>query len=262
MKRIDIHVHDTEPIELLLSSLERNGFDQAFVCSSAVAKGEKVRSLSDAKAVLGNVARAQTAEGSKRAVKEVNLALAEKLAPYAGRLFGFGKVDLYDQEIEAQMQSIVDAGLHGIGEIIGIHKHVELLRPVLDFSQKQGRFPVFIHCDFPVEKEDLHALFDLIGEYQTARVIVGHLGGNHWIDALERVAELDNCIIDISEVVNYVPLYVAVTEYPEKIAFGSDFPWDLQEANLARLNYMDLDDKTKGRIMGQNIQHFLEWNHE
>jgi hypothetical protein len=257
--RIDIHVHDTEPIELLIGSMDRNGIDRAFVCSSAVAKGENVKTLSDAEMVLGNVARAQTKEGSQRTVQEVNSDLAEKLAPYEGKLYGFGKVDLYDQNIEAQLDSIVECGLYGVGEIIGIHEHVELLRPVLEFSSDQKNFPIFIHCDFPVEREDLEALFNLIGEYPDARIIVGHMGGNHWIETLKRVKGLDNCLLDVSEVVNYVPLYVAVAGHPDKVAYGSDFPWDLQEVNLARLNDMELSEEVVGQVMGGNLRRFMEW---
>ncbi len=257
--RIDIHVHDTEPIELLLDSMADNGINRAFVCSSAVAKGENVKTLSDAKMVLGNVARAQTEEGSKRTVQEVNRDLAEKLGPYEGKLYGFGKVDLYDQDVEEQLASIVECGLYGVGEIIGIHEHVDLLRPVLSFSAEQKKFPIFIHCDFPVERKDLEALFNLIGEYPDAKIIVGHMGGNHWIETLEHVKVLDNCLLDVSEVVNYVPLYVAVAEYPDKVAYGSDFPWDLQEVNLARLNNMELSEEAKAQVMGGNLRRFMEW---
>ncbi|QRN85243.1 amidohydrolase family protein [Clostridia bacterium] len=257
--RIDIHVHDTKPIELLLESMEKNQIDKAFVCSSAVAKGENVKTLKDAKMVLGNVARAQTKEGSQRTVQEVNRDLAEKLAPYKGKLYGFGKVDLYDQDIEAQMASIVECGLYGVGEIIGIHEHVELLRPVLSFSSKQKTFPIFIHCDFPVEYEDLENLFDLIEEYPDARIIIGHMGGNHWIKAVERVKGLTNCLLDASEVVNYVPFYVAVAEHPDVVAYGSDFPWDLQEVNLARLNNMGLSKEVYAQVMGENLRRFMEW---
>ncbi len=259
---IDIHVHETEPIELLLQSMEKNGIDRAFVCSSAVARGEQVHSLQDAKRILGHVAKAQNHGGSALTVEEVNRALAKKLAPYGDRLLGFGKVDLYEQDMAKQLTSIVECGLHGIGEIIGIHEHVDLLRPVLAFSETRGNFPVFIHCDFPVERQDIQHLFDLIEEYPLSRVIVGHLGGNHWMDVLQRAEGLSQCLIDISEVVNYIPLYVAIAEYPDKVAFGSDFPWDLQEVNLTRIREMDLSEKRMSMLMGKNVERFLGWHDE
>lgn len=260
--KIDIHVHDTEPIELLLKSMEKNQIDKALVCSSAVAKGEAIHCFEDAKVMLDNVARAQKEKGSTQSAQEVNQALAKKLKPFEGTLYGMGKVDLNANDVTDQLESIREEGLYGVGEIIGIHRQIERLVPVLAFSSENKPFPVFIHCDFPVDAKDIKDLFALIKDYPGARIIIGHLGGNYWMDVLEEMKSVDNCLLDCSEVVNFVPLYIAACEEKDRLAFGSDFPWDRMEVNLARLAEMDIDSSVLEKIMGRNAERFLGWADE
>lgn len=256
--KIDIHVHRTEPIGLLLDSMEKHGIDRCLVCSSAVARGERVDTLADAEAVLGNVARAQNERGSEQSVYDVNRELAQALRPYGERLTGFGKVDLHGDDLARQLEGIVDLGLGGVGEIIGIHGHVERLRPVLAFCRDHAPLPVFIHTDYPVARQDLVDLLSLMREYPEAHVILGHLGGNHWMDVVRAAPDLPHCLLDLSEVVNLVPLRVAVRECPRQVAFGSDYPWDLQSVNLGRIESLGLPEAVKADVLGRNALRFME----
>ena len=54
---IDIHMHLTEPVSLLVGKLRALGVKRGIICSSAVARGEAITTLKDARAMMGRVGR-------------------------------------------------------------------------------------------------------------------------------------------------------------------------------------------------------------
>ena len=254
---VDGHVHLTEPVDLILRRLEQAGIDKAVVCSSGLAKGEEILSLQDAKQTMDRIARAQHTPDPGLSIQNINVQMVDIVTEHKEELYGFGKADIFSPELLNEAQEIFKAGLQGIGEIIGIHGNAKLVEPLLQFSHEQGGFPLFIHCDYPVDANDLHILFDLAKKFKKARMVIGHLGGDFWIEAIEKAFACSNVYLDTSEVVNGTALQVAVRELPERVIFGSDFPWDSPEAMLRRFDFLDMDSGVKKRILGLNILEVL-----
>ncbi|MEL7610635.1 MAG: amidohydrolase family protein [Bacillota bacterium] len=254
--RIDAHVHCTDPAALLTGMLDKLGLDKAVVCSSGVARGETIKTLEDAKAAMGGIARAQSA-GGVRSVSQVNRALAEVVNGNGERCIGFAKLDLFSPTLRQDAEEAVSLGFAGFGEIIGIHGNADKVDSVLSLADDAG-LPVFIHCDYPVDAADLGALFQMIRRYARAKVVVGHMGGDFYLDALEQAAGLQNAYVDTSEVVNQVALQVAASTMPERLLYASDFPFDCAESMLCRIDCLALDAAVKERVMGLNALELLD----
>lgn len=248
--KIDVHTHITQPLELLTDQLKRNGFDRAYVCSSAVARGEVIDSLDSAREIMGRVAGVQNQAGD-RAVSQTNRALAEAIRQYPDLLRGFGKVDLFQPDIPAVVREIAELGLSGVGEIVGIHGNTARLEPVLEAAEAQS-LPVFLHTDYPVDAGDLAEVAALARKYRGAQIILGHMGGDFWMDAIAIAQETPNIWLDTSEIVNQIALQVAVNTVPDRVMFSTDFPWDAPESMEARVEALRNDGGTKAAVLGGN----------
>ena len=250
---VDAHTHLTEPIDILLRKLGDAGIDKAVVCSSGLARGEIIQSLPDAKATMDRIARAQKTPDPEIAVQDINLGLADVVAKHQESLIGFGKIDLFGDNLLGAAQEVFELGLSGIGEVIGIHQNTGLLEPLVEFSHEHQGYPLFIHCDYPVDAADLQEIFKLSKRFNNSKIIIGHLGGDFWIEAVEAALSSPNIYLDTSEVVNGVALKVAVKELPERVVFASDFPWDSPEAMLRRFDFLNMDAGVKRRVLGLNM---------
>ena len=248
--KIDVHMHLTEPVSLLADKLISLGFNHGIICSSAVAKGENIKSLSDARLMMDRVAEAQN-NPSDRPIDQINRDIMTAVNQYPDLLWGFGKVDLFKPDIAGTIRDISAIGLKGIGEIVGIHGHTELLRDVFE-AAGYYELPVFIHTDYPVDAEDLTKIIDMAREYPSTQIILGHMGGDFWIEAIQGASENYNLWLDTSEVVNQAALQVAVNTVPYRTMFSSDFPWDSPESMLARIDALECSDEVKKKVLGIN----------
>lgn len=247
---IDAHMHLTDPVELIIEQLAVCGIDKAVICSGALAKGEAVTDLMSAKQMMGGIEKAQL-NASGNNTSRINKAVADAVAKYPNRLIGMGKVDLFQENTEGIIDEIVSLGLKGIGEIVGVHRHTDLLIPVLKGAHKYG-LPVFIHTDYPVDAQDIDKLFDLAGKYYEARIILGHSGGDFWLETIERAKAYPNIWLDTSEIVNQTALKVAVAELPDRVLFSTDFPWDSVKSMMARIDALDMNHVEKSKVSGEN----------
>ncbi|MDR3193340.1 MAG: amidohydrolase family protein [Treponema sp.] len=252
--RIDGHTHATRPVEALAKKTEALGFDYAVVCSSGLARGEEICTLADAKEQMDRIVRAQNNPGGL-SVSVINRQLKEDLAPFPS-LIGFAKADLFQPALSRDVREALDLGFAGIGELIGVHGHGEALERL--FAAMDGaRVPLFIHGDYPVDAADLERIFTLARRHGSQPVIIGHLGGDFWIQAIEGALGAENVYLDISEVVNQVALRTAANTLPERLLFGSDYPWDSPESMLERINQLANAPSVKEGILGNNMKHIL-----
>ncbi|MDR2259017.1 MAG: amidohydrolase family protein [Treponema sp.] len=252
--RIDGHTHATCPMDGLAQKAAALGFDYAVVCSSGLARGEDISTLADAKESMDRIARAQNNPGGLP-VSAINRQLKQDIAPFPG-LIGFAKADLFQPSLAGDVREALDLGFAGIGEIVGVHGHGAALGRLFDALDGAG-VPVFIHCDYPVDAADLGEIFMLAHKYTSQPVIIGHLGGDFWIDAIEGALGAENIYLDISEVVNQVALRTAANTLPNRLLFGSDYPWDSPESMLERIEQLANAPSVKEGILGNNMEHIL-----
>lgn len=250
--KIDAHMHLTIPVETMVDKLREQGFDRGIVCSSAVARGECVTTLESAQAIMGQVADVQN-QALRLTASQVNHQIMEAVSQYPQLLWGFGKVDLFQPDLEATMDEIVALGMKGVGEIVGLHGNVDRLAPVLELAGARG-LPVFLHTDYPVDADDLARVFELAGRYPETQIILGHMGGDFWIDAIQGASKLPNVWVDTSEVVNQVALQVAVNTIPGRVLFSTDYPWDSMESMVAHVQVLQNSEAEKQAVLGGNAE--------
>lgn len=248
--KIDAHMHLTIPTSMMVEQLKSLGFDHGVVCSSAVARGECIQTLDDARVQMGQVVGVQNSAVAV-SVEDINAQIAAAVATCPEMLFGFGKVDLFQENPGATIAQIAQMGMKGVGEIVGIHGNVERLCPILE-AAGQYKLPVFLHTDYPVDSQDLQGVFALAVQYPQTQIILGHMGGDFWIDAIAGAAKTPNVWVDTSEVVNQVALQVAVNEVGDRLLFSTDYPWDAPESMVARVEALHNTDAQKQAVMGDN----------
>jgi len=248
--KIDMHMHLTQPVSLAAGKLRALGFDRGILCSSAVAKGESVSTLADARTMMSRVADVQN-KPTDRTVSQINRDIMSAVNEYPDLLWGFGKIDLFQSGIPETIAEISALGMKGIGEIVGIHGNTGLLAPVLEAAGAYA-LPVFLHTDYPVDAEDVSNVLRLAGLFPDTQIILGHAGGDFWIDAIAGAYEHPNVWLDTSEIVNQVALQVAVNTIPDRVMFSSDFPWDSVESMLARIEALNNPPQVKEKVLGGN----------
>jgi predicted TIM-barrel fold metal-dependent hydrolase len=241
-------------MEVLAKKVEELGFDYAVVCSSGLAQGEDFRTLEDAKSAMERIAWAQNNPGAV-SISGINAELKKNTAPFK-RLIPFAKADLFRQTLAEDVRSAADLGFAGIGEVVGIHGNIPALSALFAALDGTG-LPVFIHCDYPVDVRDIKEVFALAKKHPLQQVIVGHLGGDFYLDAISAALETENTVLDISETVNESALQVAANTLPERLVFGSDYPWDSPECILERVKQLTNSPSVKEGILGNTMQRIL-----
>ncbi len=261
---VDIHLHLTEPVELILDEMDRWGVDRGVLCPSGLARGERMVDLSSARDLMSSIGRSREPGGLYPAatVSAWNRATAAAVRQYPHRLEGFGKIDLRFDEptIADHMEEALSLGLRGFGEILGCETMGERARFVVATSDSLGGFPVFFHGDYPTTAETIRSIATMAAAFPRTPVILGHLGGDFWIDAVSAAKETPNLYLDTSEAVNLAALRVAVAELPDRVCFGSDFPWETMGVGLTRARALGLDVGAADALLGGNAETLL-WGH-
>ncbi|MEW6622071.1 MAG: amidohydrolase family protein [Bacillota bacterium] len=256
---IDGHVHLTEPIEMLIEKMTQVQIDRAVICCSGMARGEEIVDLASAENVMAEFIRLKSAGCDSTWVRAQNEKLARAAASFPDKIWAFGKLDLslsIDQCM-AEMEFCFDRKFKGFGEIVNFAGWWEKLGLILAKSQSFGGMPIFFHCDSPVTKSELIRLCELAQEYSGTPVIVGHMGGDYWQEAVKAAKFVSNVYVDCSEVANLVALRVAAVEAPQKVIFSSDFPWEDPAVSLTRLECLELSEKVKESILAKTLLQLL-----
>jgi uncharacterized protein len=258
----DCHIHVSEPIELILEEMDRNGVAKGLVCPSGIARGELVESLSSAKAMMDRISRSRAADSETgfALVRQWNRKTAALIAPHVERVRGFAKVDLRltEKQIASVMQEALELDFIGFGEILGAEVWPERFAYLLACSQDLGGYPIFVHADYPMTSETLALLVEGAKKHPLVPLIIGHLGGDFWIEAIEWAMPVKNIYLDISEAVNLVAVRTAAAEVPDRLLYGSDFPWETEAVGLQRIDALKLPQSRKDDILGKNLERLLD----
>jgi uncharacterized protein len=97
-----------------------------------------------------------------------------------------------------------------------------------------------------------------VRRFPQVRLVLGHAGGrgSGRQQAVRMVNEHPNVFLDFAgDVFCYHLVETLAQEVrPEKILFGSDFPWIDPRANLSRVLLAEIDDKLKRKILSDNAR--------
>lgn len=259
---IDSHAHVYLPVEEHIRLMDEAGIDKTLLFSTTVhpEMAESTAEFEQEMKILGEIiAGKRNAIDAKIAS---NHELNSVIKKYPNRFIGFGNIPAglsYEDNAQWVEKYIIANNFVGIGEFTLPSGEIASLRNVFAVSKDYGNLPIWIHAFWPLDFADIRELAALASEFSTVPVIVGHLGGMHWLEAIKVAKEEPNVYLDLSAVFTAIALKIAIKEVPHKCLFSSDMPYG--DVLLARnaIERVCPDQSSREMVLGGNIQKLLKW---
>lgn len=132
-----------------------------------------------------------------------------------------------------------------------------LIDPALE-KAREYKLPVLFHSG-----TDSHSHPRTIGNmakrYPDVTIIIGHMGGEAYPDAIQVAKANPNVLLDTTEVPNIANIIeLAVKNVgAERVVWGSDSPALNAGVEMAKVKLANISQKEKGMILGENIARIL-----
>lgn len=257
---IDSHEHVICPPEKQLQLMDEAGIDHTILFSTTVhpEKFRDFRGMSDEVNRLYTMMKGSISSSASRVKAAEELASAVAFCP--SRYHGFGPIPLGlpAEECQSWIKTyILPHHFIGMGELLPPPGHAEILEPIFQASGQCGNLPIWIHTFDPLTWEDIQVILRLAARFPQIPVILGHLGGMHWMDMLKNVRSLPNVYLDLSALFTTMALVYAVREYPDRTFFSSDAPYGRPLSCLTVLRQNIQDPAVFQKVTGGNIARVL-----
>jgi len=258
---IDGHSHVTLPIDEHIKEMNRVGIDKTVLFSTSFhpEAAENASEVKQAMTYLNNLLAGKM--GAMIQVRKKSIAeLMNAIHCYPDRYVGFGAVPPGLDE-DATM-AYVEENIHrnhlaGMGEFTIGSGQIALLKNIFMASREFGNLPIWVHAFFPLTLADIQKIADFARKYPRTPVILGHLGGNSWLETMDLVKEIPNLYLDTSAYFSTFVLGTVINELPEKCLFGVDRPFgDLQLSREAILK-VSKSSAVADAVLGENIAELL-----
>ena len=258
---IDGHSHVTFPISKHIEDMDAAEVEKTVLFSTTF-HPERAQNFSEVRTSIQFLN--DLLDGKKGAMADARqksvIELAEAIQMYPKRYIGFGAVPT-GLELDATLQyvdkMIEKNGLSGMGEFTPGSGQIPLLKNIFIASQEFHNLPVWIHAFFPLNLSDIKEISELAKSYPKTPVILGHLGGINWIEAVALAKETANLYLDTSAYYSTFVLGTILNEIPEKCLFGVDRPFgDLQLSKDAILKLAKTP-SIANAVLGENIAQLL-----
>lgn len=196
---------------------------------------------------------------------------AMEINGFGDRLYSLGSLNPDSECIESEARRLREGGIKGVkihpdymGAVIDDARFDAVYRAcaendlfVVTHSGWDFISPDFIHCT----PEGICRVLD---KYPTLRLVAAHLGACKMWDEVERyLVGRDNLWIETS----LAPAFgldkkqfarILTSHAPDRLLFGSDFPWCSPDDARAYVNSLDISDELKTAIFCENALKLLE----
>jgi predicted TIM-barrel fold metal-dependent hydrolase len=161
---------------------------------------------------------------------------------------------------EDMMGDLVRGGFRGIKlrpESEGYRiNNLNLLSPVLEAAERL-MMPVYIHSSWDSPLSAPGAVERVAEAFPEVAIILGHMGGGSW-EALKAAVRRENLFLETSGVRPPKIILEAVRLLgPERVVFGSDFPYLRPEDERAKIEELRIPEEDRELIMGVNMARIL-----
>lgn len=258
---IDSHAHVILPPHRQLQLMDEAKIDCTVLFTSTIHPETSV-SLEELEGELNKLYR--ILNGIKNPLEE-KIASIEQLAEIVkenpARYLGFGSIPLglsFAENLDWIAKHILANGFCGIGELTPGSGQISQIKPLFQASHETGSLPLWVHAFFPLNFEDIKELLVLAKEYPTVPVIIGHLGGIHWLNLLKEVKDLSNVYLDLSAIFTTMAPAFAIKEYPERTLFASDAPYSSPLTAKTILEQTVQDPNILKLVLGGNMARLLK----
>ncbi|HBF38099.1 MAG TPA: amidohydrolase [Firmicutes bacterium] len=260
---IDSHAHVMEPTAKQLSFMEEAGVDKTILFSTSI-HPEKVMDLAafeqEIRRLFDILAGNCKVDERKSSMQRSTVELCDAIKKHPEHFLGFGPVPLGIGEYETAdwiEENIIVNGFLGVGEFSPGSGSVYLLENVFKALMELGKLPVWIHTFHPMTSADLMDIADLARKYSTVPVILGHMGGANWLDAIKIAKDQANLYLDFSASVTAIAPQFAMKELPERCLFSSDAPFGYPMLVRKMVERVSEDEEVTKMVLGGNISRLL-----
>ena len=195
-------------------------------------------------------------------VSHINGFIADEVSAH-GEFFGFGTLHPDSENILEETEHIISLGLKGLKlhpDTQQFNTDDKRLFEVFDYIQ--GRIPLLVHCgDKRFDFSHPRRLKNVIDNFPHLQVIAAHLGGWSLFDEAFELLKDENCYLDISSTMMFLPRD-QVERYirgygADRILFGTDFPLWSPEQEVASFKRLNLSSDEFERIAYKNALEIL-----
>ena len=196
-------------------------------------------------------------------VSHINDFIADEVSAH-NEFYGFGTLHPDCENILEETDHIISLGLKGIKlhpDTQQFNTDDKRLFEVFDYIQ--GKIPLLVHCgDKRFDFSHPRRLKNVIDNFPHLQVIAAHLGGWSLFDEAFELLKDENCYLDISSTMMFLPPEQAehyIHGYGvERILFGTDFPLWRPEQEVASFRRLNLSSFEFERIAYKNALGILE----
>ncbi len=138
--------------------------------------------------------------------------------------------------------------------------------PIYEEMQKL-EIPVLFHCGEELSGTQLvrsspHRIARVLKEFPKLKLIAAHFGGFRLWDEVEKYLLGKDVYFDTAFFLGHLPperiKYLILKHPSDRILFGTDFPLQDQRNDIKFLMQLDIPDKIKAKILGENAKKLLK----
>jgi predicted TIM-barrel fold metal-dependent hydrolase len=254
---IDSHAHVILPVEQQFALMESAGIERTVLFTTRVhpERAANLDAFEEEMALLHAIIAGHmnhALESLKRAVDEH----IQVVQAYPTRFMGFGAVPVglsYHDTADWLQTYVIEPGMRGIGEFTLAPGQIDLLDTIFALSSEAGNLPLWVHTFAPLTLDDIRTLIALSERYASVPVILGHLGGLHWMETIRLAKEHPQTYLDLSAAFTILAPTLAIRELPERSLFSSDAPNGNPLVARTMIEQITPDPAVRALVLGENI---------
>lgn len=188
--------------------------------------------------------------------------LAETVRSAPDYFIGFGSCPYgLDMEKTAEWieSYILKNGFRGVGELTIATGNVAAIENIFRYIHENAKkLPVWIHTFNPLTIKDIAEIAGLADKYNTVKVILGHSGGENWLETIDLVKDKKNMYMDISASFTTLSIKYISQELPERCVFSSDLPYGDPLLGINQIEHIIKDKTVRQNVLGLNTMRMLD----
>jgi predicted TIM-barrel fold metal-dependent hydrolase len=190
----------------------------------------------------------------------------EAVQKYPNRFIGFAVVSprygphRVAEEIDRCVQKLGMKGLKVHPAVGAWHADSLAVNPVME-KAREYNLPILFHSGTD-KYSNPRAIGNVARRYPEVTIIMGHMGGEDYFEAIQIAKAHDNILLDTTGSLDEaMTIKQAVEEVGAKrVVWGSDSPALILGVELAKIEYADISEKEKRMILGENMTRVLNLN--
>lgn len=258
---IDSHAHVMLPTAKQLDIMGQAGINRTILFSTTIHPelASNAQGLEEEMSILNEIisGKRNALAAKIKSLEEQARIIRENPSSFLG--FGTVPLGLTQEETAAWInERVIKNNFCGLGEFTLVPGQVKQLEQVFIASMEFGKLPLWVHTFAPLRLDDIKEINALSQKYPRVPVIMGHLGGFHWLETIKLAKENKSLYLDLSATFTVIAPMMAIKELPDRTLFSSDAPYG--DPWLARQTIeRHVSDKYVRRlVLGETIAELLD----